>query len=84
MNLSGDLVKEEKKISVKGVVSRKMGYQRNSKKVKQFTMDGRYIATYNSIREAADATGLFFQSISATAWKRQSHTGGYVWQFLSE
>lgn len=56
------------------------------KKVVQFSLNGERIMTYNSLAEAAKATGLYQIAISnvANPNKKVYQTGEYQWKFYSE
>ena len=61
----------------------------NKKRVQQYTVEGIFIAEYNSLREAADALGIKWEGISAVV--RQAPTrngegvrkiaGGFTWRY---
>lgn len=51
------------------------------KKVKQYTRDGDYIATFDSIIEAAAKTGANDRHISAVCRGKRKTTGGFVWKY---
>ena len=53
-----------------------------NKKVCQFDMDGNYIQTYDSLKEAANSIGVNYASgISACARKKIPSSNGYRWCF---
>ena len=58
-------------------------YQHNliGKPVSQFTKDGEYIATYESMHEAERQTGCSFKNISAVCNGTKHTCLGYVWKF---
>ena len=61
----------------------KKTYQENPElmvKVDQYTIDGQYIATYNSIRDAHNATGATESAISSCAKGIYITAGGFKWQ----
>lgn len=49
------------------------------KAISQYPLAGELIATYDSLREAADATGIAMQNISAVARGERGSAGGYKW-----
>lgn len=49
-------------------------------KVYQFSMDGKFIASFSSVREASRATGVCYKRISANINHRQKTAGGFVWK----
>ena len=53
--------------------------EKMKKSVSQYSLAGELIATYSSIREAADATGIAMQNISAVARGERGSAGGYKW-----
>lgn len=53
-----------------------------SKSVEQYTLDGRYITTYESTPKAAEAAGLKSSSnIRAACDGRRTQAGGFVWKY---
>lgn len=52
-----------------------------SKPVAQFSMDGEFVKSYPSAKEAAKQTGLHAQNIGACCRGIYSHSGGYRWQY---
>lgn len=59
-------------------------YKKN-KPVNQYSLDGIYIATYKSIKEASEKTGIDNGDISNCCLGRPHHktAGGYVWKYVS-
>lgn len=59
-------------------------HQALRKSVAQYSMDGTCIATYDSIRAAARATGCMQSSISCCCNGQRGYksTGGYIWKFV--
>ena len=55
----------------------------NNKRVCQYNRNGEYIATYESVTEAAHQTRVNRVSISkcCKGYKRYSHAGGYIWRY---
>ena len=53
----------------------------NIKSVDQFTLDGDYVATHESIRGAAKSIGALEQCISACCRGKAKTAGGYVWRY---
>ncbi len=68
----------------------KMGLKsqdRQRKPVEQYTLDGEYIATYNSLDEASEAVGFKEggkSAISRACKGKQKTSGGYKWKFVNE
>jgi hypothetical protein len=61
-------------------------HHRQSKKVNQYTLDGKYIKTWNSITDALKALGKSIRDshISLSCKGEQNHTFGYQWRYLSD
>lgn len=59
---------------------RKSLLEKQGIKVIQYTMDGEFIAMYNSYGEAMRLTGVNDGSIGACCSGKQKHTGGYIWK----
>lgn len=69
-------------ISDKSVVNKvKVGAENVIKKVSQYTKDGVYIQTFNSISEAAKSIGLDSSSISKVCYGKKQTAGGFRWMF---
>lgn len=49
-------------------------------KVIQRTLSGKFIAEYNSMREAEEKTGIPMQNISSVASGKRRSAGGYIWE----
>ena len=59
-----------------------VAHEKNKIPIKQFTMNGLYIRTFDSIQEAAESMGKKCGShISAVAKGKRSHCGGYKWKY---
>lgn len=61
----------------------------HSAPVAQYTKDGRHIGTFNSIKEAAQATGVNESTIclcckGKSGTTRRKSAGGYVWRYANE
>lgn len=63
------------------VVFSERGRQVNIKKVHQYDMQGIYVATYDSLTDAADQTGVGLSHISAAARAVALTAGGFLWRF---
>lgn len=50
-------------------------------KVKQFDMDGNYIQTFDSLRDAARAVGASWQSVQRVCMKKRKSTHNYKWEY---
>lgn len=55
---------------------------RNKKTVKQYDVDGNYIATYESCHDAEKITGIGFRMISRVCNGDRDHTHGYVFKYV--
>lgn len=57
--------------------------ERISSPVEQYSLDGKLIATYKSINEAAETTGINKSTISACCnnYKYRHTAGGYIWKY---
>ena len=53
----------------------------NQKKVVQLTLDGKVVKVFNSLFEAASATGANYSNISRVAKGKRKQCGGYKWRF---
>ena len=51
--------------------------------VNQYTKDGEYVATYQTIREASQSTGIGETSIGNNLRGWSKSAGGFTWQFAS-
>ena len=54
------------------------------RKVVQLSLEGDYIATFNSIKEAADCLNIHRSSISVCCRHKVRYGKGYIWMYLSE
>lgn len=54
------------------------------KSVKQYTLDGKYIQTFNSIIEASAKTGANDRKISAVCKGKAKSSGGFIWKYSIE
>jgi len=52
-----------------------------SKKIKQFTADGKYVRTFNSPRDAAAFTGVTISTITGACRGDQKTCRGYKWRY---
>lgn len=60
---------------------RKGEYIGKVKAIKQFTLQGEYIKTFDSINEAARITNIPATNICAVCKGKRSKTGGYKWSY---
>lgn len=49
-------------------------------KIDQYTLEGKYLATWNSLTEAAIALNISIGAISKVINKKQEKAGGYLWK----
>lgn len=52
-----------------------------SREVDQFTKEGEYLATFSSVKEAANKNNISASGIYATCNGQQKTSGGYVWKY---
>ena len=57
--------------------------QVNMKRVEQYDLDGNYIASYESIRDAAKTVGILPQCIGACCRGKYRMAGGFVWRYAA-
>lgn len=57
-------------------------YIKSSKKICQYNLNGEYIRTFNSIREASRITGINRQQLSACCKGTNLNAGGYHWKSM--
>lgn len=50
-------------------------------RVEQYSLDGKLIATFSSMREASRKSNIFFASIQRCCYNIYSQAGGYIWRF---
>ncbi len=72
----------QKRISVRHIMHREKFFAGNRKQVAQYTLNGKHLSTYESVKKAAEITGIHPTSISAAALGKYSHTQGYVWKYI--
>lgn len=71
-----DLTKE----FVEGCRKRMMGNTNTRKEVRQFTIDGIFIAKFPSMTEAQEKTGVLITSICNMLKGNSKTAGGFIWQ----
>jgi group I intron endonuclease len=54
----------------------------NNTHVSQFSLDGAYITTFRNLREASEATGALYKSISSCCRGRRKQTEGFIWRYV--
>ena len=60
------------------------GRTENYKKVEQYSLDGKYIKTFNSIIEASKETNSYHSNISACCKGKLNKTNNYIWKYTKE
>jgi hypothetical protein len=55
-----------------------------SKKVNQYTIDGKYVRTFDSIKEAAAYAGIHSSTLIGALTGRQITSGGYKWEYATK
>ena len=55
-----------------------------SKRIKQYTLDGKYIKTYKGAKEAMKITGVNKTAISLVCNKKRTSAGEYIWCFADD
>ena len=53
----------------------------SNKAIHQFTMEMEFVAEYYSIRQASNATGIYYCGISLCLSGKYKHSGGYIWKY---
>lgn len=61
----------------------KRAAKEHSKSVLQYTLNGEFVAEYNSTNEASKATDINQGNISLCCLGKRKSAGGYVWQFVA-
>lgn len=56
----------------------------HNRKVNQYTLDGKYICTYDSIVDASKRTGVNKSNIGACAQGKYKQAGGYIWRYADK
>ncbi|MBN2829088.1 MAG: hypothetical protein JXR56_02075 [Candidatus Cloacimonetes bacterium] len=70
----------EKKNSVPADIEPVTNSRRNGISVHQYGLDGKYIATFDSMRKASDATKATYSSIAECIKGKLKTAGGYQWR----
>jgi hypothetical protein len=64
--------------------NRKKEQEKKKKQVNQYSLDGKYLKTYNSITDAAKNVNTTDDNISATCRNITQTAAGYQWRYLSD
>jgi group I intron endonuclease len=70
---------EESKKKISDTLKKNTYDRPQAKKVDKYTLDGKYISTYNSIGEAQRITNIY--NISAACRGQYKSAGGFIWKF---
>lgn len=52
-----------------------------SKKVQQYSLDGKLLKEYTSLKNAEEETGIFKSNISRVCKGKLKSTGGFIWKY---
>lgn len=52
-----------------------------SRRVSQYSLDGKFIKEYNTLKEADEDTGISFKNISKAVRGHRKTAGGFIWKF---
>jgi hypothetical protein len=74
----------DKQLSMKDNNAHNLYRKKNSKTVQKFSIDGKFMAEYGSIREAARAEGFATARISNVLAGKSRSAGGYIWKLKEE
>ena len=55
--------------------------KKTTKAVNQYSLDGKFIASFVSAREADKSTGISYKNISSVVTGKQTTAGGYIWRY---
>ena len=58
--------------------------KKTTKAVNQYSLDGKFIASFVSAREADKSTGISYKKISSVVTGKQKTAGGYIWRYSDE
>lgn len=59
------------------------GKTRNNKPISQYTLDEKFLKTFNSATEASKVTGIDNSSIGKAANGKLKHAGGFLWRWCN-
>lgn len=87
-NLEWATARENVQHAIKHGLNKIVGSKRHCTAVAQFTLDGQYITSYPTIKEAADAVGVCPTAISnflkrPAGSKSYQGSGGFLWERIS-
>ena len=83
-NINNPLTKTKMQINARKPSKGKYGKEHhNSKPISQYTKDGEFIKTWDSIMDVERGLGIFASSISYCAKGIYKTAGGYIWRYIS-
>jgi len=62
--------------------SYRTGRTAHTRGVKQYTLDGKFVAKFSSIKEASEKTDCCAKHIPSVCKGKRRQTGGYVWKYV--
>ena len=57
---------------------------KNNKSVDKYSLDGKYIETYESIKLAGEKNNIYSQNIIRVCKNKQKTAGGYIWKYTEK
>lgn len=86
--LKGRHISEEVKTKISEKLKGHIGYFKgkpapNRKKVSQYDLNGNYIQTFNSLKEAQEKTNIAKSSICTVCKGNSKQAGGFIWKYAS-
>lgn len=79
---TGQKVSEKTKEILRDKASRNR--EKYGRKISQFSLEGYFINTFNSQREASRETGIYYQGIGQCLKGSYKHSGGFIWKYLNK
>ena len=64
--------------------SQKQAWRCKTRKINQYTIDGIFIKTWNSMKQIEEETGIKYQDISKCCRHQRKTAGGFVWRYADE
>lgn len=71
-------IEEHKEKTLKAII------EKNSKPICQYTLNGEFVAEYESLAEAERQTGIPTSNICFCCKNKRNKAGGYVWRYKEE
>ena len=86
--LKGRHISKEIKTKISEKLKGHIGYFKgkpapNRKKVSQYDLNGNYIQTFNSLKEAQEKTNIAKSSICTVCQGKRRQSGGFIWKYAS-